>query len=261
VPSAAPLDTFGFMDSRQPRPAVAADSTATPDAAALFDRREMVMVHDMLRREFGLLPGLVAEVRVADRDRALTIAAHIDGLTTVLHHHHRSEDSFVWPLLVDRCSDSAAVLTGRMERQHEELAVRLDAVDAALSVWRDVVSAVSRQVLVDALKLLIPPLRHHLHDEEDGVLPLMEQHVTAAEWNQMVQQGAAEADPEDLPLGFGMLMYEGDPEVIDQAIANLPAEARPVVKQLAAQAFAAHSEKVHGTATPPRSAELWASHA
>jgi hypothetical protein len=77
----------------------------------------------------------------------------------------------------------------------------------------------------------------------------------------MVEQGAAEADPGDLPLGFGMLMYEGDPEVIDQAIANLPAEARPVVKQLAAEAFAAHAEEVHGTATPPRSTELWASHA
>ena len=218
------------------------------------------MVHDMLRREFALMPGLVAEVRVADRDRALTIAKHIDGLTTVLHHHHRGEDAFVWPLLVDRCSDSAAALTGRMEEQHEELAARLGAVDAALSVWRDVVSAASRLVLVDALKQLIPPLRHHLHDEEDGVVPLMEQHITAAEWNEMVQQGVP-TSTRDFPLGFGMLMYEGDPEVIDQAIANLPAEARPVVKQLAAQAFAEHSEEVHGTATPPRSAELGASHA
>ncbi len=218
------------------------------------------MVHDMLRREFALLPALVAEVRVADRDRALTIAKHIDSLTTVLHHHHRGEDSFVWPLLLDRCSDSAAALTGRMEEQHEELSARLDAVDAALSVWRDIVSAASRLVLVDALKHLIPPLRHHLHDEEDRVVPLMEQHITAAEWNEIVQQGVADVDPADFPLGFGMLMYEGDPEVIDQAIANLPAEARPVVKQLAARVFAEHSEVVHGTATPPRSAELWASH-
>jgi hypothetical protein len=88
----------------------------------------------------------------------------------------------------------------------------------------------------------------------------MEQHITAAEWNEIVQQGVADVDPADFPLGFGMLMYEGDPEVIDQAIANLPAEARPVVKQLAARVFAEHSEVVHGTATPPRSAELWASH-
>jgi hemerythrin-like domain-containing protein len=244
------------MHSRQPRPAVAAASTANPDAAAFFDRREMVMVHDMLRREFALLPGLVAEVRVDDRDRALTIAKHIDNLTTVLHHHHRSEDAFVWPLLVDRCSDAAAALTGRMEQQHDELAARLDGVDAALSVWRDVVSGASKLALVDALELLVLPLRHHLRDEEDRIVPLMERHITAAEWNEMVQQGIADIDPADFPLGFGMLMYEGDPEVIDQAIANLPAEVRRVVKEMAAQAFAEHSEQVHGTATPPRSAEL-----
>jgi hemerythrin-like domain-containing protein len=260
VSSASTLTTFGFMPSRQPRPAVAAGPTADPDAAPLFDRREMVMVHDMLRREFGLLPGLVAQVRVADGDRARTIAKHIDGLTTVLHHHHRSEDAFVWPLLVDRCADSAAALTGRMVEQHEELAARLGDVDAALIVWRDIVSAASRLALVDALKQLIPPLRHHLHDEEELVVPLMERYITAAEWNEIVQQGAADVDPADFPLGFGMLMYEGDPEVIDQAIANLPTEARPVVKQLAAQVFAEHSEEVHGTATPPRSAELAATH-
>jgi hemerythrin-like domain-containing protein len=248
------------MPARQPEPAVADALAANSDAATLFDRREMVVVHDMLRREFALLPAVVADVQVGDDSRALTIGNHIDGLTTVLHHHHRSEDDYVWPLLVDRCSDSAAALTGWMKEQHEDLAVRLDEVDVALSVWRDTVSAASRQALVEALRKLITPLRQHLSNEEDRVVPLMEQHITVVEWNEMVQQGAADADPAGLTLGFGMLMYEGDPEVIDHAIANMPPAARPVIKQLARQAFADHSRLVHGTATPPRSTELRASH-
>lgn len=50
-----------------------------------------------------------------------------------------------------------------------------------------------------------------------------------------------------------MMMYEGDPEVIQIAVSNMPAEARPVIKDLASQAFASYSERIHGTATPPRS--------
>ena len=44
-----------------------------------------------------------------------------------------------------------------------------------------------------------------------------------------------------MPLGFGMLMYEGDPEVVDAAIATMPKPVRPVIRELAAQAFAEHA--------------------
>jgi hypothetical protein len=84
----------------------------------------------------------------------------------------------------------------------------------------------------------------------------MQRHITTAEWNKAVRTGAASADREQLPLGLGMLMYERDPEVIDQAIANMPAHSRPHIRQLAAQAFATHSMQVHGIPTPPRSSEL-----
>jgi hypothetical protein len=55
---------------------------------------------------------------------------------------------------------------------------------------------------------------------------------------------------------LGMLMYEGDPESVEQVIAAMPADAGHLVRPLAAPTFAAHSQRVHGTATPPRSTEL-----
>ena len=51
-------------------------------------------------------------------------------------------------------------------------------------------------------------------------------------------------------------MYEGDPHSIDQFITSMPAHARPGIRQLAAKTFADYSQRVHGTATPPRSTEL-----
>ena len=51
-------------------------------------------------------------------------------------------------------------------------------------------------------------------------------------------------------------MYEDDPHSIDQFIAAMPADARPVIRQLAAKTFADHSQRVHETATPSRSTNL-----
>ena len=48
---------------------------------------------------------------------------------------------------------------------------------------------------------------------------------------------------------IGMLMYEGGLELV-------PPEARSGLGELAPQMFAFHSMRVHGTATPQRSAEV-----
>ncbi len=230
--------------------------TESTDHSPRFDRREMLIVHDLLRREFALMPGLVATVAVGDRERAELVGDHIDGLTSLLHHHHHGEDVDVWPLLVDRCGDSVAARTGAMHDQHEQLTAHLVAVDAALALWRGDVTAHPGHCLVAALDQLVTSLLRHLDDEERHVVPLLEQHITAAEWDGFVQKGSAAAEPAQLPLLFGMLMYEGDPEIIERVLAAMPADARPVVTVLAAQAFAEHSRTIHGTSTPLRSTEL-----
>ncbi|WP_204072073.1 hemerythrin domain-containing protein [Planotetraspora phitsanulokensis] len=221
-----------------------------------FDGREMYMLHDMFRREFGLMPGLVRGVTAGDLERAQIIASHVESVSTLLHHHHHSEDEFVWPMLAERVPAELEPFVHLMEDQHEKVAKVAAEVDEAIAAWRDLATGESRQVLAEALDRLLPLLREHLEAEEEHVVPLMESHITATEWNQMVQAGAAQADPEGLPLGFGMLMYEGDPEVVDIAIANMPPEARPLIRQVATEAFAAYAERVHGTPTPPRSTEV-----
>jgi hypothetical protein len=142
-----------------------------------------------------------------------------------------------------------------MQGQHQQVATLLRRVDEALSIWRDAVTVESREALADVLGRLIPALKEHLSAEEDCVVPLMEQYITVAEWHAPIGSELA-ADPAQFPLTFGLLMYEGDPESIDQAIASMPADARPGIRQLAAKTFADHSQRVHGTATAPRSTEL-----
>jgi hypothetical protein len=143
-----------------------------------------------------------------------------------------------------------------MEEQHDQIATLGREVDAALTIWRTIATVESRDALAAGLERLLSLIKEHLHDEEERVVPLLEEHITATEWDATVQKRAADVDAENLPLSFLLLMYEGDPELVERTIANLAANARPAIRELAGQAFAEHSRRVQGTPTPPRSTEL-----
>ncbi len=220
-----------------------------------FDGREMVMVHDTFRREFGLLPGVVRAVATGDVARAGEVAAHLDLVAGTLHHHHQTEDDAVWPLLLVRCPEQIVPLVQLMEDQHASVAATGRKVSAALAGWRVSASAGARSALAGALDRLVPVLTEHLATEEERVVPVMELHITMGEWDQILQKAAAGTDPEVLPLTLGMLFYEGDPQIIEGVLATVPPEVRGGLWDQAQKAYAAHAERIHGTATPPRSTE------
>lgn len=217
-----------------------------------FDRREMEAVHTLLRREARQLPTLI---RAADSaERAEILAEHFTVVAETLHHHHRAEDDFVWPLLAERGGETVEEQLRTMDAQHGALAVLLDRVRAGFHRWTTGDGGGS--ALADDVARLAEVLDEHLVAEEELVVPVMERHITADEWDEMVRKGASAADPATLPLAFGMLMYEGDAEVVEHAIASVPAHVRPTLRGLAADAFAQHARRVYGTATPPRSTEV-----
>ncbi|WP_405888789.1 hemerythrin domain-containing protein [Streptomyces sp. NBC_01136] len=222
----------------------------------MFDGREMSMLHDMFRREFALMPGLVRAVAQGDHERVAVVSSHIGNVSTDLHHHHVGEDMFVWPLLLERCADECGPLVNLMENQHEAVAALVDEVAESLAAWRGSFAFGDQEALAGALDRLIPVLKEHLHAEEEHVVPLMEKHIPAAEWDEIVQKGAVNADPDTMPLTFGMLMYEADAEVVENAIAKMPPEVQPIIRRIAPQAYATHAQLIHGTPTPPRSTEM-----
>lgn len=66
------------------------------------DTRDVVLVHRVFRREFGLLPLMVRGVADGDARRADRVARHAREMTEVLHHHHHREDEPLWPRLLQR---------------------------------------------------------------------------------------------------------------------------------------------------------------
>lgn len=223
-----------------------------PENEPLADVRDMFAVHTMLRREIGCAPALVRAVEDGDRQRAEVVASHVELMNALLEQHHSGEDKHIWPRLQERVPEQIASIIEVMEKQHDAIHHGYEQVNEALGRWRAEASAATRDALADAIDQLLPILREHLALEEERVVPLIGRYLTAAEYRQVAGEGGQETPPELLPMIFGMLMYEGAPEVIDSIVAEMPSEAQAGIKQLAAQAYAGYAEQVYGTATPPR---------
>jgi len=137
-----------------------------------------------------------------------------------------------------------------MEEQHHRIHAANDRVGEDLANWRHGASAEARDALADSLEEVDAALIEHLSAEEEQLLPIAAANLTPAEWEQLGEEGMAGLRKSQLPLVFGMLQYQGDPEVIAMMLSHAPGPARLLMPFLAPRAFARYSRRVHGTATP-----------
>jgi hypothetical protein len=91
-----------------------------------------------------------------------------------------------------------------------------------------------------------PLLVEHLAAEEEQVLPLAARALTQAEWDELGERGTAAIPRAKMPVLFGMLMAEGDPEVLRTMIGHAPLVPRLVVPRIAPRAYGRYSRHVHG---------------
>jgi hemerythrin-like domain-containing protein len=213
------------------------------------DTSHMYKVHTMFRREFGLLPDLVRSVPDKDEERALVVSDHVKLVSLVLHEHHSGEDEVLWPLLLTPAPEEIAPVVQLVAGHHQVIDDLLGRIDVLLGTWTAGAASDDGKVLAFALERLAVALYEHMGLEEKLVLPLAERHIFASEWDKLVADGAASIPPEIGPVLAGMLMYEGGLDAV-------PPQMRAVLAELAPQAYAAHSERVHGTPTPPHSTEV-----
>jgi hemerythrin-like domain-containing protein len=219
------------------------------------DVRDMHAVHTMFRREFALVPALVREVTAGDKERVQVVAGHVALLTNVLHHHHHAEDEHLWPRLLERAPKDCDPLIELMERQHARLEKLLSEIEVALGFWRADLGSSAGGTLANSLESLLIPLFDHMAIEEARILPLAEQYVMQSEWDAMAESAAAGLH-EDMPLVLGMIMYEGDPDVIQTLLSKLAGADASALRTVAAQAFTSYAQRIYGTGVPPRSPAL-----
>jgi iron-sulfur cluster repair protein YtfE (RIC family) len=215
------------------------------------DTRDMIIIHRVFRREFGLAPALVRGVAAGDTARAGQVAGHVTEFTTMLHHHHTGEDELVWPRLRDRAELSSALID-RMEAAHAVVERLLGDLDRLLPAWSISADAGSREDLAATLDELHTTLIAHLDEEEREVLPICQEHMTAEEWAELGVRGMA-ATPKNRRLSIlGHILEDATPEERQQFLTHVPAPARLVFKLVGQRAFDKEVAGIRRGATIPR---------
>jgi iron-sulfur cluster repair protein YtfE (RIC family) len=221
-----------------------------PDAPAdKPETEQMVVIHQALRREFALLPALVAAVPDNDAVRARTTGDHLTLVLGMLHDHHEAEDELLWPLLRQRVP-LRKKLIDVMEQQHQAVADAIHAIQAALPAWSAHGSAADRDRIAAVLRRLDAALTEHLGLEEQEILPLIHEHVTVPEWL-APQHHAVEHGPKSFSGKLtiaGLVLEDATPPQRAWFMSMLPPPARLLWRLVGARRYAAHVREVRTVA-------------
>ncbi|MFD0524934.1 hemerythrin domain-containing protein [Paractinoplanes durhamensis] len=185
----------------------------------------MVIIHRVFRREAALLPRLVDGVPTGDTVRAARIAAAVREYVGGLHHHHGLEDELIWPKLHQRAR-LYDELIDRMAAQHARLDGTLKVIEAMLPRWEAAGADHVRAALVEALQDHVCVLTEHLDDEEAQVLPLIADHLTVDEWDEVGRRGLETIPKSKVMLALGAILEDADPDEQRYFLGKVPGPGR-----------------------------------
>lgn len=187
----------------------------------------MVVIHNALRREFNLMPTLVAAVADSDSSRAATIAEHAQLSMRFLHEHHNSEDRLIWPILQERVPLEERLIE-LMKRQHQTVDDLIALLTPKLVAWSKTADTRTRELVAARLTELDAALDEHLVREETDVLPLIHDNLSVAEWNAS-EDDAVKNGPRRLRaklLLAGMVLEDATPAEHAWFLSVMPPPAR-----------------------------------
>jgi hypothetical protein len=197
--------------------------------------QELLAVHGIMRRGTALVAGSFARLAAGDPVDHKALVATSRWLVEFVHHHHRSEDELLWPVLREQFPAAVADLD-RLTTEHQALDAELDALTeatGAMAAVLDVKGGANVVALVGLAATAGNPaaqnvrdiLANHLGAEEPVLQTLFPQVPDAqiTRLRQAVVDGAPRSGPH-LVLGL-MALPEPVPGYAEMR-ANLPAPLR-----------------------------------
>jgi len=170
-----------------------------------IDVRDMAIVHRTFRKAYDESALLVRAAPAPSPGRVTFLADHIDFGIAMLHDHHEGEDELLYPKLIERVPEQAA-MTAQVDHEHQLIKTALDATSAACATWRQRPSAETGEALAAALDHLNQVVQPHLDDEEQKVVPLAAVTLTQQEWDALGKHGVAQIPRNKRPIAFGMIL-------------------------------------------------------
>lgn len=197
----------------------------------------MVGTHRIFRREFPLMPDLIAAVDDGDTDRARVLAEHVRLLLDMVHVHHVAEERYIWDLLPDRAPADRGIVDTMLD-QHGEIAELSDRIRDTLATWEQSPDADSAAPLLGAIEQFTSTLVDHAQLEEGAPLPIIAEQLTPAEWGAFVGY-ASTAMPEEVRGTVMGMMLEDMPDAERSAfLDSLPPPVAERIRTVGAAAYA-----------------------
>jgi hemerythrin-like domain-containing protein len=208
----------------------------------------MALAHRAFRKGFRELAGLFRSVKAGDAKQSTLVGEHVDFMLTALHHHHAAEDELLWPKLHARAPRQEAEIE-RMEHQHSGIAASADKLRRLLSVWRLSAEPGLAGQLAAGAEQLSGRIDEHLVDEEQHIVPLINDYLTQLEWQECLDRWASILFASKLKYGLmlgGLILDNASSEEQRRFLAGVPLMPRMLLKLFAIRTYASYSAALHG---------------
>ncbi|KGN31731.1 hypothetical protein N802_03120 [Knoellia sinensis KCTC 19936] len=187
------------------------------------------IIHAAVRRDFGRFESALRSFPDGDGARARQLRRAWATIDRQLHHHHRTEDAYVWPYVRSLGVADPALLDA-MESEHQAMAAGLDAATSALdALVADPTSAVALAG-ADAVAETTRVTVSHLDHEENDVMPVITERMETPEWK-AVERQLRKGSPFFAGELFAWLQDGGDPVVLDALADTVPAPVRFILSK------------------------------
>jgi iron-sulfur cluster repair protein YtfE (RIC family) len=180
------------------------------------DMTGMYVMHHAFRRDLASFATAVARTPAVEVETWRALDRRWQHFVRELHHHHTKEDDALWPLLLSRVDEQEREVLESMEAEHDRLDPLLERVTSGLAALAG--GAGTRAGLPDAVRELAAVLDAHLAHEETAAIPVIQAHVSAAEW-QHLEETELRAKGSPRQLAF-MLPWVAD-GLPDEVLATL----------------------------------------
>lgn len=180
--------------------------TATiPAPVKSCEAKDLVFAHTAFRRLYALAPGAVRATDPSDRKRVRAVASTLTTINEALHHHHTVEDTMLWDTLAER-KPACGLHVELMKQQHGKVAELLAGSPALVDAWRDNPGPDTAEALAAQFAAIDSILTIHLDIEEAKIVPVIEEVMSAAEWDKVGEAARATYDPAQIVLFLGLIL-------------------------------------------------------
>ena len=207
--------------------------------------KEMPLIHRIFRRQFAEVRELVQTVPAGEARRVGAIADHLEFLLDGLHMHHTTEDDLIWPTLL-ASAELDGSLVERMQDQHEGIDVLVAGVRAAVAGWRSEPTPETSALLAGRVADFLAVLQEHLDEEEQVVVPLIDQCLTEAQWQAMGQRAFEKFTPAQRWIATGQLVEVSTPQEVAMMFGKLPPPVKVLWRLIGKRKYRRYITQVRG---------------